>query len=263
MSPATQILITRANVVSKLRHPSKREVSKMIHRLHKGFGRRTIAVVAVVIAAALGGVAWAGIPGSDGVIHSCYNAASNPSGQLRVIDSDAGTKCAKNEKALSFNQTGPKGDKGDQGIQGIPGPQGLRGPAGADGIDGTNGTNGINGTNGTNATSDVHQASNGAQAGPLSVSVPAGSYLVVGYASVSNNDTGDPQYAVCSINGAEVTREYLPEASFGAGGNGNLAIMGTVTLASAGPITVDCGGFDIYTSYKRMFVTKVTSIING
>jgi hypothetical protein len=39
--------------------------------------------------------------------------------------------------------------------------------------------------------------------------------------------------------------------------------MGTVTLANAGPITVNCGGFNIYTSYKRMFVTKVTSIING
>jgi hypothetical protein len=94
------------------------------------------------------GSGYAAIPSADGVIHSCYNASSNPSGQLRVIDQEAGAKCSKNEKALSFNQKGPKGDpgpqgphgpkgdtgatgaKGDPGSQGEPGPAGPQGPKG-------------------------------------------------------------------------------------------------------------------------------------
>jgi hypothetical protein len=50
------------------------------------------------------------------VIHACYNASSNPSGSLRVIDAEAGAKCAKNEKPLDFNQTGPQGPQGPAGI---------------------------------------------------------------------------------------------------------------------------------------------------
>ena len=42
-----------------------------------------VAVVAVVLA--LGGVSWASIPDSSGVVHSCYKKEN---GQLRVIDTD-------------------------------------------------------------------------------------------------------------------------------------------------------------------------------
>lgn len=67
---------------------------------------------ATVVALLGGGVAFAAIPDSGGVIHSCYNAASNPAGQLRVIDTEKGATCAKHEKALNFNQTGPTGPTG-------------------------------------------------------------------------------------------------------------------------------------------------------
>ena len=51
-------------------------------------GRRRLLLLVVAIVALVGaGVAYGTIPGSDGVIHSCYNSAgSNPSGLLRVID---------------------------------------------------------------------------------------------------------------------------------------------------------------------------------
>ena len=42
-----------------------------------------------------------------------------------------------------------------------------------------------------------------------------------------------------------------------------LPIMGTVTLANPGTITINCGGFSITNEFKRMFVTRVTSIIDG
>jgi hypothetical protein len=64
------------------------------------------------------GIAYAAIPSADGVIHSCYNAGSNPAGQLRVIDAEAGGKCSKNEKPLNWNATRPKGDTGAPGMSG-------------------------------------------------------------------------------------------------------------------------------------------------
>jgi hypothetical protein len=120
----------------------------------KGTHGRTVPVVALVMTAVAAGAAYAAIPGSDGVIHSCYNASSNPSGQLRVIDAATGAKCAKNEKPLDFNQQGPKGDKGDKGDPCLPsnpacvGPQGPPGADGADGKDGAPGADGAKGDKG-------------------------------------------------------------------------------------------------------------------
>jgi hypothetical protein len=94
------------------------------------------------------GIGYAAIPAANGVISSCYNASSNPSGQLRVIDKEAGAKCGKNEKPLDFNQTGPKGDNGDTGEQGIQGIQGVKGDQGIQGIQGEQGEQGLQGETG-------------------------------------------------------------------------------------------------------------------
>jgi hypothetical protein len=212
-------------------------------------------VAAVVLIGAIGTTAWATIPSSStGVIHSCYNTTGNPSGALRVINADIGAKCAKNETALDFNQTGPPGPKGDQGIQGIQGPKGDPGNPGTNGVNGTNGTNG---TNGVNGTSTVYQAVNGVDAGALSISVPAGKYFVVAQAAVYNSDFEDPQDAICSLQG-EVVAWYdrLDE-----GLQVTLPITGVVVLASPGNITIDCGGFNINAQQKRLYVVPVTTII--
>jgi hypothetical protein len=70
-----------------------------------------------------GGIAYASIPDSGGVIHACY---AQKDGSLRVIDSPSQT-CGSKETALSWNAQGP------QGPQGAPGPQG---PPGANGVSG-------------------------------------------------------------------------------------------------------------------------------
>jgi hypothetical protein len=124
---------------------------------------RRSSIIAVTVAGVLMavGVAYATIPGGDGVIHACYNATANPSGGLRVIDAGAGIKCAKNEKALDFNQQGPKGDqgvKGDPCLSSEPACVGPRGPAGIDGADGTNGAPGAAGPAGV---SDAYIARGG------------------------------------------------------------------------------------------------------
>jgi hypothetical protein len=67
-----------------------------------------IAALVVGILGAIGGVAYATIPDEDGVIHGCRNKAS---GLLRVINS-ATESCTSSERALNWNQQGPKGDPG-------------------------------------------------------------------------------------------------------------------------------------------------------
>ena len=63
-----------------------------------------------------GFAAYAAIPDSGQVIHGCYQRES---GQLRVIDTDRGQSCRPSERALDWNQQGPKG---------APGPPGPPGP---------------------------------------------------------------------------------------------------------------------------------------
>lgn len=83
-------------------------------------GRVRLAALLVVAAGlAAGGIAYASIPDSNGVIQGCY---AKSRGQLRVIDTDKGQTCTANENPLNWNQTGPLGPPGP------PGPPGPTGP---------------------------------------------------------------------------------------------------------------------------------------
>ncbi len=70
----------------------------------------------MLVAAA--GVAYATIPGSDGVISACRDSKT---GMLRAIDAEAGETCDAKEVLLTWNQTGPQGPQGPQGPPGPPG----------------------------------------------------------------------------------------------------------------------------------------------
>lgn len=146
------------------------------------------AVVILVALLASVGVGYAAIPSADGVIHACYNANSNPSGMLRVIDTEAGAKCAKNEKPLNFNQTGPQGPQGPQGLTGPQGPQGPVGPTGPQGPQGPAGPQGEPGTAGLSTatfvftTAPVNIDDNMTKI--LSKNLPAGSWALVATANI-------------------------------------------------------------------------------
>jgi hypothetical protein len=77
-------------------------------------GRIALAT-AVIAAVGLGaaGVAWASIPGSDGVIHGCYKN----SGDNRVIVVDSEASCPSGYTALDWNQAGPSGPPGISGYE--------------------------------------------------------------------------------------------------------------------------------------------------
>src|SRR5260221_2657677 len=71
---------------------------------------------------AAGSVAYATIPDSNSVIHSCYVTKG---GSLRVIDPGAGESCNPKESALDWNAQGPTGPAGPAGAQGPTGPAGA------------------------------------------------------------------------------------------------------------------------------------------
>jgi hypothetical protein len=87
-----------------------------------------IALAAAILLAAASGIAYASIPGPDGVIQGCYLKSG---GSLRVIDSSA--SCKSTETSLNWNQSGlpgPPGPSGTNGMNGATGPTGPTGPSG-------------------------------------------------------------------------------------------------------------------------------------
>jgi len=100
-------------------------------------------VAVIMVAIAIGGIAYAAIPGSDGVIRGCYQKNS---GSLRIVDS--ASECKKNERAISWNQKGQPGPPGPAGLRGPSGPKGDQGPPGPQGPKGDIGPRGPQGAKG-------------------------------------------------------------------------------------------------------------------
>lgn len=130
-----------------------------------------------------GGVASSAIPSAGGVISGCYN---DKSGQLRVVDVDAGQSCGRNEVAVSWNQTGapgPQGPAGPPGPVGPAGPLGPLGPVGPIGPAGAQGPQGPPGPAGQGATYRVLQGEHAARSHGVSgvaVACPAGDWAISG-----------------------------------------------------------------------------------
>ena len=131
------------------------------------------------------------------------NATANPSGSLRVIDTDKGAVCAKNERPLDFNQRGPQGPQGIQGIQGIQGETGAIGPTGATGSQGLKGDQ--HGATGAAGVSDAYISRGGGDISGdgthtvTSINLPAGNYTLTGTAQLHNQDR-DEQDADCTLS---------------------------------------------------------------
>ena len=105
-------------------------------------GKRFWQLISVVsIGVALASViAYASIPGANGVIHGCYKR----DGSLRVIDA-ATEQCRNAETPIRWNRTGPQGPQGQAGEPGATGATGPAGPTGATGPQGPPGPGGQGG----------------------------------------------------------------------------------------------------------------------
>jgi hypothetical protein len=159
-------------------------------RLHRrGFWLLAVAVVGLALA---GGVAYATIPDSGGVIHACFkpgDATKLGGAALTVVDSESGATCKAGDTALTFNQQGPPGPQGAPGAQGPAGPEGPQGPAGPAGPEGPQGP--IGPSNGYFHSSGLFQVNqlgeNFTEVGRLEL--PAGKYLAFGNATIENEMT--------------------------------------------------------------------------
>lgn len=79
-----------------------------------GSPSRWLIVASVIALVAVGGIAYAAIPDTGGVIHGCYDSR----GDLSVVDPGAGGSCATGDTALSWSQQGPQGAQGPAGRPG-------------------------------------------------------------------------------------------------------------------------------------------------
>jgi hypothetical protein len=90
--------------------------------------RPSPATIIAIVALVLAGSGWAVAASSPrGTITACVKKRG---GQLRIAD--AGKKCAKSERKLSWAQIGPTGPQGPQGAAGGAGGAGPAGAAGSD-----------------------------------------------------------------------------------------------------------------------------------
>jgi hypothetical protein len=129
----------------------------------------TGALAATVLA---GGVAWAGIPGSSGVIQGCYDSGGN----VKVVES---LPCPRSYTPFSWNQQGIQGPKGDTGLQGPKGDKGDTGATGLQGDRGPQGEQGLQGLRGlTGEKGDKGDKGDTGEAGPAG---PPGAGGIGGY----------------------------------------------------------------------------------
>jgi len=169
--------------------------------------RGSIPALAAVGVMAAVGVGYAAIPGSDGKISGCYGS----SGQLRVIDADAGAKCAKSETALRFSQTGPKGDAC------LPTTPACVGPRGGDGTDGKDGQS-------CTATNPDGSLAQPACRGPQG---PAGSFAIQDAGSVSDQTS----------DGQKVQTVYCPAGTLAI--SGGAQVLGPTSGLSGQSVAVN------------------------
>ena len=120
---------------------------KLRSRIHRPSPGALVAACALVAATA--GMAVAAVPDSvTGAITACYRPST---GAMRIIDAQAGKKCASGEAALTWNKQGERGPKGDPCLSSDPlcvGPKGDRGATGETGATGTTGATGADGPTG-------------------------------------------------------------------------------------------------------------------
>jgi hypothetical protein len=111
----------------------------------QSFGNQRVLILSTMAVLFTGVIAFASIPGPNGVIFGCYKKSG---GTLRVIDTATDRCDSRAETPISWNQTGPQGPQGEQGPVGPAGPQGQQGIQGVQGSQGEQGPQGEAGPQG-------------------------------------------------------------------------------------------------------------------
>jgi hypothetical protein len=213
-------------------------------------GRLAVVASFLVVGAAAAGVGYASIP-SGGTIHGCYLKYV---GLLRVIDTAAGGACTSAEMKLDWNQSGP------QGPPGPPGPPGVQGPPGQDGA----------GPAYVASADGPSPQFAGSSTQILTLTVPAGDYILAGKLVATNEATGNvgTTFVTCSItdgSGAVDTSSAQVESGPSSGapnGRETLSLLAAVQPAAPTTYDIECNAEGNLTSASdaRLVATAVRSV---
>lgn len=192
-------------------------------RFRLGRRARLGVLVAVVLGVAAGGIAYASIPDSNGVIHGCY---AQKDGRLRVINTDAGASCnTTKENPLNWNQAGP------------PGP--------SDAYYGSN----------------DYMRVGGGDTTLVSVDVPAGSYTVAAKTHVYN--AVENSFAICELRAAGTAIDGNINRLIAPANDQVVPFLGAASLPAGGTISLVCNGNGVTTvesENSRLVTTKVGTL---
>ncbi len=206
----------------------------------------TVLRAAVAVAAFLALAAGAAALSTSGgqAIRGCYKTHG---GALRITSS----RCARGERAISWNSAGPTG---------------------ASGVNGTNGTNGVNGVSppATQAIeTDWNDANHAINVGTsstavLSESVPAGAYSIAAEVVSSNHTDTSSTVLDCTLTaGSDVATAETYVPGTGTPMSMTLPVALTHTFAAAGTVSLACqrtiNSGSAFITYASLIATQVGS----
>jgi len=201
-------------------------------------GRRlSLVALFVGVGVAAGGIAYASIPDSSGVIHGCFKATG---GALRVIDTGAGGACNASERALDWNQAGPEGATGSAG------------PAGP-----SEGGQAVTFSDTVVAAGDFNVPVAGTQISDL----PEGNYIYS--ASVYITPSGGPTVAACNAQATGTSGGATSVGDTTVSSPQWIPVVGVLFLAGAGGAQILCherGHVNGYVVHGALTVTCVGTI---
>lgn len=190
-------------------------------------GRARWAVpIAIVVVLAAGGIAYASIPDSGGVIHGCYQKTN---GSLRVIDTEAGGKCSSNENSLSWNQTGPAGP---------------RGPSDA------------------YLASDGGKPIGLSPTTLVSLTLPAGNYTLIAKTGVYDLSSADIVDCLLQAGTSTLDEDKVRVDGLTTTNDDNefMDLIGVVSLASTGTVSVVCTSSNSASENTQLLATQVATL---
>jgi hypothetical protein len=193
---------------------------------------------------------------------SSYAAAALISGQ-NIQDGTVTTADVKNHnlKLKDFSSSARSGLTGAPGATGATGPQGAQGVPGAQGIQGVQGPAGP--SNGFSVFNDNATALTGTYKTVLSLSVPAGSYVVSSKAIAYGNTNGE--YAECTLGGGgSLDFSVATPTTSATFGYSMISLQDVVSTASATTLTLACAsnGTTTHVYWKKLTAVKLGSLSN-
>jgi hypothetical protein len=222
-------------------------------------GGARVAMLGVLALLVVGG--GYALASAGGTIHACVKKRSHTLYTGR---------CKTGDKRLSWNQTGPSGPRGATGAQGPKGATGAQGPKGATGAQGPAGPQGPSNGYSSYTVGAVGIPNDNAAHIVASLTVPAGSYMVIGKALISNSSAGQA-LDTCDLvppggrynNGADIDESAASTDPANNVAEETLSLVGPLTT-SGGTITLQCAGVVNGTSaYDRHLAAIKLATVTG